>query len=161
MKKKKKTVLLTGSEGELGRRIVKKLLKRGYRVIGVDTAKPGEHKSGFQLLHVDLRRTRPIYDIYTEVDYVVACAADGSEDDYERFSSNLRILMNTLDTVVNLHNKGRLLRLVVADIGYNEMARLCTEAKEQYGFEYSYVTKPTHTKIVNLMEKKTEASLNA
>lgn len=124
--KKKETVLLTGSQGFIGGYLADLLLKKGYKVIGVDNySKYGKVKRShddhpnFQLLNVDLSRAKPVYDIYTEIDYIIAGAAMIGgisyfhKYAYDLLATNERILANTFDTAINLHKKGKLKRIVV------------------------------------------------
>jgi len=125
-KKKRETVLVTGSQGFIGGYLVDQLLRKGYRVIGVDNySKYGRVKrahdshKNFQLLEVDLSQAKPVYDIYTDIDYVIAGAAMIGgisyfhKYAYDLLATNERILANTFDTAINLHKKGKLKRLVV------------------------------------------------
>ena len=124
--KKQETVLLTGSQGFIGGYLATQLLEKGYRVIGVDNfSKYGEVKRShdshpdFQLLRVDLSKAKPLYDIYIDVDYIIAGAAMIGgisyfhKYAYDLLATNERILANTFDTAINLHKAGRLKRLVV------------------------------------------------
>jgi len=125
-RKQRKTVLVTGSQGFIGGYIVSQLLDKGYRVIGVDNySKYGivkrSHDShpNFQLLNVDLSRSKPVYDIYTDIDYIIAGAAMIGgisyfhKYAYDLLATNERILANTFDTAINLHKHNKLKRLVV------------------------------------------------
>ena len=125
-KKRRKTVLVTGSQGFIGGYLCRELLAKGYNVIGVDNySKYGplkrehdDHKR-FKLLNVDISRYLPIYNNFLDIDYIIAGAAMIGgisyfhKYAYDLLATNERILANTFDTAINLHQRGRLNRIVV------------------------------------------------
>ncbi|MFH1683612.1 MAG: SDR family oxidoreductase [Candidatus Margulisiibacteriota bacterium] len=57
-----KTVLITGSEGQLGRAYVLRLLELGYQVVGIDTL-PEPKNNGIQYFQADITKPNEINDL--------------------------------------------------------------------------------------------------
>ena len=140
--KKRKTVLITGSQGFIGGYLCRDLLNRGYRVIGVDNySKYGrlkrEHDKHprFNLLEVDISKSLPLYNSFLDIDYIIAGAAMIGgisyfhKYAYDLLATNERIMANTFDSAINLWRNGDLSRLVVISSsmvyeGADEYARM-------------------------------------
>lgn len=121
-----KTVLLTGSQGFIGGYLADQLLRKGYRVIGVDNYSKYGHvvrahdkHPNFTLLNVDLSLSPPVLHNYLNIDYVIAGAAMIGgisyfhKYAYDLLATNERILANTFETAINLHKARKLRRIVV------------------------------------------------
>jgi len=147
-RKRPKTVLVTGSQGFIGGHLCRELLKRDYKVIGVDNfSKYGrvhrdyDRHPNFRLLVTDISQNFPIYSSYLDVDYIIAGAAMIGgisyfhKYAYDLLATNERILANTFDTAINLWNRGVLSRLVVIS------SSMVYEGADAYDAENAYTGK--------------------
>lgn len=98
----KEVVLLTGFAGFIGSQILRDLLTRGYKVIGVDNMSEGSNPQNFEEVkdHVDFlpifmdMGSKELEEKLEHIDYIINCGAqshvDRSFDQYEKFiSSNI------------------------------------------------------------------------
>ena len=77
-----KTVLVTGSEGFIGGYIVKNLLDKGYKVIGIDNlTKYGEiirnhsDNNNYEFHNTDVKNYEKLKDLMKQCDFLIAGAA--------------------------------------------------------------------------------------
>jgi nucleoside-diphosphate-sugar epimerase len=108
-----KTVLLTGSQGFIGSYLSSELLKRGYKVIGIDNyskyghlKRPHDDHKNFKLLVLDLKDSIPDDLIPEKIDCIIACAAMIGgiayfhKYAYDLIAANERIIANTYDFAI-------------------------------------------------------------
>jgi NAD(P)-dependent dehydrogenase (short-subunit alcohol dehydrogenase family) len=71
MSEKKRTVLITGSEGGIGRASVDLFLEKGWRVIGVDRRQNSEdHSADFFSIEADISEPGQIANIYSQAEKI-------------------------------------------------------------------------------------------
>lgn len=116
-------VLVTGGAGFIGYHLAKKLADRGYRVVIVDNFSRGTFDSelsdlvknpSVQMLDLDLRETRSLENIPTDLDYIVHLAAiigvqNVVEKPFEVLVANTRMLENVIQLCRNQKCLPRLL----------------------------------------------------
>lgn len=118
-----KTVLVTGSEGFLGRYIVREFLRQGWQVIGVDNGSRSAAEvfdpPGYHLFEIDARTIHADAQI-EQLDFsvIVAGAAmvGGIEyfhaKPYDLLAANERITASTFDLAIRRHKSSGLDRIV-------------------------------------------------
>jgi UDP-glucose 4-epimerase len=115
------TVLVTGSAGFIGGYVVEELLRRGYRVIGLDNfskygrvAKSYDDDSAYQLVEGDARDVELLAALLGDCDHVIAGAAMIGGISYfhtyayDLLASNERIIAATCDAAIAARRSGRL-----------------------------------------------------
>jgi UDP-glucose 4-epimerase len=119
------TVLVTGSEGFIGRYIVKQLLQYGYQVIGLDNFSKYENNNVsidsplYKFVHGDVLDFKLLYSLVQESDYVIAGAAliGGisyfNAYPYDILAQNEKIIANTCDAAIKAWQSGLKLKRVV------------------------------------------------
>ena len=118
-------VLVTGSQGFIGSYICQDLLAHGYDVVGVDNyskygyiERPQDNHPNFYLYHNDVSRL-PLGRIDVKPDIIIAGAAmiGGIEYfhkyAYDLLAENERILADTFDFALELHQEDILKKIVV------------------------------------------------
>ena len=121
-----KTVLLTGSQGFIGTYLCKELLDKGYRVIGVDNfskygrvTRPHDDHYNFTLVELDFAKHKLDAALNPDIDYIIAGAAMIGgisyfhKYAYDLLATNERIMANTMDMAIDMHNRGTLKRTVI------------------------------------------------
>lgn len=119
------TVLLTGSEGFIGRYLVRELLSRDHSVIGVDNySKYGEVRrdpqegTGYRLVKGDARDTGLLADLLKECDYFVAAAAMIGglsylhSQPFDILRTNEQLTIAACEAALRVHGTGPLKRIV-------------------------------------------------
>ena len=119
-----KSILVTGSQGFIGSFLCAELLERGHYVIGVDNyskygrvKRPHDDHENFALLELDLAKEK--LPTHYGVDYIIAGAAMIGgisyfhKYAYDLLATNERIAANTFDAAIEMHQKGRLKKIVV------------------------------------------------
>lgn len=120
-------IAVTGSQGFIGSYICQELLKRGHKVIGFDNfskygklGRPHDSHENFKLYDFDV--TNPLFKLILaeeEPEVIVAGAAMIGgisyfhKHAYDLLATNERIMANTYDAAIDLHNKGKLKKIVV------------------------------------------------
>ncbi|WP_438347551.1 NAD-dependent epimerase/dehydratase family protein [Paenibacillus sp. FA6] len=100
-----KTVVITGSEGKVGRYVVKEFAEHGYRVIGSDLRaanSPGDYD---QFRQLNLNNIEEVKGLLTDADYVVHLAAVPNPINFSPeyiFSNNVVSAFNILEVASNL-----------------------------------------------------------
>ena len=120
-----KSVLVTGSAGFIGGYVVEELLRKGYRVVGLDNfSKYGPvHKSydldpNYELIEGDAQDRELMDSLTSRVDIVIAGAAMIGGISYfhtfayDLLATNERIIASTCDSAIRAHQKGTLERVV-------------------------------------------------
>jgi 2-alkyl-3-oxoalkanoate reductase len=100
MKQGKTRVLVTGATGFLGRRLVEKLLERGYRVRGLDrrvAPTPIRHTDGAELIYGDVGNAGSLIPAFKDIDVVVHTAADTTGIEEETKRTTIQGTKNVLD----------------------------------------------------------------
>ena len=124
-KKKMKTVLVTGSEGFIGGYIVKNLLDKGYKVIGIDNlTKYGEiirnHSDNdkYEFHNNDVKDQEKLKNLMKQCDFLIAGAAMIGgisyfhEFEYDLISENEKIISTTTDVAIDCYLNHNLKRAV-------------------------------------------------
>ena len=98
--KKKINVLVTGASGFIGTNLIKKLIKKKYKIIAtIHKKKPKISFKDITYKKVDLTNSNDCFKVTKDIDYVIMCAANSSgakviaENPLAHFSPN--IIMNT------------------------------------------------------------------
>lgn len=119
-------ILVTGSEGFIGRHLVERLLKLGYTVVGIDNySRDGKGKKKFSVhndYHCsegDVKNTRLLKKLLQDCDHLIALAAKVGgiayfqTYPYDLASENEKITLSTLDAAIDAHKKGRLKKITL------------------------------------------------
>lgn len=114
-------VLVSGSAGFIGGYVVEELLRRGYRVVGIDNfSKYGPVEKSYDSdpnyrLHVgDVQETKLLTELLTECDHFIAGAALIGGISYfhtyayDLLAQNERIIASSTDAAIAAHASGRL-----------------------------------------------------
>jgi UDP-glucose 4-epimerase len=125
---KMKKVLITGSQGFIGSYLCSELLKKGYKVIGVDnfskygpTSRPHDNHENFMLFNTDvndMEKNIPFADLI-DVEYIIAAAAMIGgisyfhKYAYDLLSNNERILASTFDLAIKIKNTNKNFKKIV------------------------------------------------
>lgn len=120
-----KTVLVTGSEGFIGGYIVKNLLDKGYKVIGIDNlSKYGaiirnhSDNDNYEFHKRDVKDKKKLKDLMMQCDYLIAGAAMIGgisyfhEFEYDLISENEKIISTTVDVAIDCYLNHNLKRVV-------------------------------------------------
>jgi len=100
-----KTVVVTGSEGKLGRFVVEDLTRAGYRVIGTDHRPAKDHRNYAKYVQGDLNALGEVYGILADADAVVHLAAVPNPINFspERiFANNVMSTYNVMEAASKL-----------------------------------------------------------
>lgn len=100
MKQGKRRVLVTGATGFLGRRLVEKLVERGYWVRGLDrrlAKTPRRSAEGAELVFGDVGDAVSLKPAFQDIDVVVHAAADTSGIEEETKRTTIQGTKNVLD----------------------------------------------------------------
>ncbi|MFF2483442.1 NAD-dependent epimerase/dehydratase family protein [Paenibacillus sp. NPDC058071] len=100
-----KTVVVTGSEGKLGRFVIEDLNRAGYRVIGTDNRPPKDGRYYAQYVQADLSQLGEVYGILAGADAVVHLAAVPNPINFspERiFANNMMSAYNVMEAASKL-----------------------------------------------------------
>lgn len=62
--KMQKTVLVTGANGMIGRKVVERLIDAGYLVIGIDRKENNHYKNGYTHMTADIADSDAIMQIF-------------------------------------------------------------------------------------------------
>jgi nucleoside-diphosphate-sugar epimerase len=120
-----KTVVVTGSQGFIGGYLVKELLDKGYKVIGVDNfSKYGtierehDNHSNFELVIEDLSKSNTeLIKALNNSDHLIAGAAKIGGISYfhtyayDLLADNERIMANTCDAAISAYQNKKLLKM--------------------------------------------------
>lgn len=122
---KNKIVLVTGSAGFIGGYVVEELLKKNFKVIGVDNyskykkiRRSYENHKNFSFLKLDVRNEKKLYKLMKNCDYVIAGAAlIGGISYFHTFaydllSKNEQIIASTCNAAIKSHKYGRLKKIL-------------------------------------------------
>jgi UDP-glucose 4-epimerase len=114
-------VLVTGSSGFIGGYVVEELLRRGYRVVGVDNhskygkvTKSYDDDPGYQLVEADALDTELLTTLLTDCDHFIAGAAMIGgisyfhQFAYDLLATNERIIASSCDAAIAARRDGRL-----------------------------------------------------
>ena len=117
-----KKVLITGSQGFIGSYLCSELLKRGYKVIGVDNfskygpvSRTHDQHPNFKLINVEIEKLESCIDPreLEDVEYIIAGAAMIGgisyfhKYAYDLLSTNERILASTFDLAIKLKKNNK------------------------------------------------------
>ncbi|MCZ7574596.1 MAG: NAD(P)-dependent oxidoreductase [Ardenticatenaceae bacterium] len=112
-------ILVTGSEGRIGRRVVRRLLERGYRVRGYDQrAGPAGGEGTYELVQGHLLEHEKLEQAVADADVVVHLAGQILFDDRQArhiVDTNLRATLEVLEAMA--HSGHRWHRAVLASSG--------------------------------------------
>lgn len=157
---RRKTILITGSQGFIGSYLCKEFLDRKYKIIGLDNfskygkvTRPHDKHPNFTLIETDVTKSDAWnYNCLKEVDYIIACAAMIGgisyfhEYAYDLLAINERILASTFDFAIDLFKQHQLKRIIVLSSSMvfentdnyptpeNEV-RKCPPPSSTYGFQ--------------------------
>src|SRR5947209_5899929 len=114
-------VLVTGSSGFIGGYVVEELLRRGYRVAGVDNhskygpvTKSYDDDPRYELVEADAHDVNRLADLAREADHLIAGAAMIGGISYfhtyayDLLAANERIMAATCDAAIAAHRDGSL-----------------------------------------------------
>src|SRR5438046_6870096 len=122
------TVILTGSQGFIGSYVADLLLKKGFKVIGIDNyskygrlARPHDNHPNFKLYEWNLaaRDNLALPNDFMSADYIIAGAAMIGgisyfhKYAYDLLATNERILANTFDLAIGLRKTYNLKKILV------------------------------------------------
>jgi len=124
-----KKVIVTGSQGFIGSYICLELLKKGYKVVGIDNySKYGyvirshDNHENFKLLEMDVcdlqLKRQEIFHLLQDADYIIAGAAMIGgisyfhKYAYDLLATNERIMASTFDLAIELYEKYNLNKIV-------------------------------------------------
>jgi nucleoside-diphosphate-sugar epimerase len=113
--------LVTGSSGFIGGYVVEELLRRGYRVVGVDNhskygkvTKSYDDDPRYELVEADAQDTKLLTDLLCDCDHFVAGAAMIGgisyfhQFAYDLLATNERIIASSCDAAITARRDGRL-----------------------------------------------------
>jgi nucleoside-diphosphate-sugar epimerase len=114
-------VLVTGSSGFIGGYVVEELLRRGYRVVGVDdhskygpVTKSYNDDPRYRLVEADARDVALLTELARDADHLIAGAAMIGGISYfhayayDLLATNERIVASTCDAAIDAYRQGRL-----------------------------------------------------
>tara|TARA_Y100000310_G_scaffold337559_1_gene424916 strand:+ start:106 stop:1104 length:999 start_codon:yes stop_codon:yes gene_type:complete len=118
-------ILVTGSQGFIGSYLCTELLNHGHHVVGIDNyskygqlSRPHDFHSKFTLIQKDI--TKGLNGLpLSNIDYIIAGAAMIGgisyfhKYAYDLLATNERILANTFDLAIRLHQEQKLKRIIV------------------------------------------------
>jgi nucleoside-diphosphate-sugar epimerase len=99
------TVVVTGSEGKLGRFLIEELAQFGYRVIGTDNRPAKDHRYYARYMQGNLNELGEVYGILADADAVIHLAAVPNPINFspERiFSNNMMSSYNVMEAASKL-----------------------------------------------------------
>jgi|TARA_B100000315_G_scaffold229989_1_gene240031 nucleoside-diphosphate-sugar epimerase len=121
-------ILITGSQGFIGSYLCAEFLDHGYEVIGVDNfskygpiTRSHDNNQNFHLLDMDVRNLdiENINDLFINVEYIIAGASMIGgisyfhKYAYDLLATNERIIAQTFDLAIKLHQEYALRRILV------------------------------------------------
>ena len=120
-----KSVLVTGSAGFIGGYVVEELLRKGYRVVGLDNfskygrvQKSYDQNPNYEFVEGDAQDRELLDSLVSRVDIVIAGAAMIGGISYfhtfayDLLATNERIIASTCDSAIRAHKRGTLERVV-------------------------------------------------